>query len=291
MTAEVRYFSNILGRRVRVPSHGNAVMDAEERRKVQDTLLRAAEAVVRQMRADADLGQIDPLTRAAEKIAELTKLKDFPTQRAQEFQRSAKFIQRDAYERSVGEMLNEVMRRLRDGDEDVKTTMLGKIRDHVSAAGRFGADQEFRASVERRLQLIQLTTTEGIDKRAKAEAMRRTELRDTVCKAPGGKERRRAIRYVDPVLTVEIDGVKYSSINWSIRGVLLENIVEPLQLGAHVRVTLSSEGYPGGGRNWARVVRRSPKRQEMALEFPDISTIVLALMHEMKMCGVRPEPG
>ena len=266
-------------------------MDAEERRKIQDTLLRAAEGVVRQMLVDADVGHIDQLGRAAEKIAELTKLKDFPTQRVQEFQRSAKFIQRDAYERSVGEMLNEVMRRLRDGDEEVKNSLLGKIRDHVSAAGKFGADEEFRASVDRRLQLIQMTTNEGIDKRAKAEAMRKTELRDTVCKAPGGKERRRAIRYVDPALTVEIDGVKYTTINWSIRGILLENCAEPFPLGSHVKANLSCEGFVAGGRNWAKVVRRVPKRQEVAFEFPDISTVVLALMHEMKLSGVRPEPG
>ena len=271
-------------------AHG-AAMTPEERKKVQDTLLRSAEQVVRQMKSDAEVGNIDQLERSATKVAELTKQKEFPTQRAQEFQRTAKFIQREAYEHRVGDLLNELIHTLRTGRDEAKNDMLGKVREHVSAAVRFGADEDFRASVDRRLQVIQMTTGEGIDKRAKAEAARRTELRDTVCKAPGGVERRRAIRYVDPVLTVEIKGVKYKTVNWSTRGLLLEEFTEPLELGSFVKAFLSSEDVPGGGPNWAKVVRRVPKRQELALEFPDISTIVLALMHEMKLVGIRPEPG
>ena len=275
----------------RASSHGETAMDAAERRKVQETLVRAAQGVVRQMQTDAEEHRIDQLGRAADRIAELTKLKDFPSQRAQEFQRSVKFIQRDAFERSVGELLNEVMHRLRTGDEESKNGLLGTIREHVSLAARFGADAEFRASVDKRLQLIQLTTNEGIDKRAKAEAIRKTEVHDTRCMVPGGRERRRSIRYIDPVLTVEIDGEKYNTLNWSTRGLLLENFSTPLALGSHVKMTLSCEGFPGGGRGWAKVVRRIPKRQEIAFEFPDICTDILALMHEMKLAGVRPEPG
>ena len=165
-------------------------MTPEERKKVQDTLLRSAEQVVRQMKSDAEVGNIDQLERSATKVAELTKQKEFPTQRAQEFQRTAKFIQREAYEHRVGDLLNELIHTLRTGRDEAKNDMLGKVREHVSAAVRFGADEDFRASVDRRLQVIQMTTGEGIDKRAKAEAARRTELRDTVCKAPGGVERR-----------------------------------------------------------------------------------------------------
>ena len=266
-------------------------MTPEERRKVQDTLLRSAEQLVRQMKTEADGGHVDQLERSAGKITELTKQKDFPTQRAQEFQRTIKFIQRQAYEHRVGDLLHELIHQLHGGHEEGKTDLLTKVREGLSVAMKFGADEEFRASVDRHLQVIQLTTGEGIDKRAKAEAARKTELHDTVCKAPGGIERRRAIRYVDPVLTVEISGVKYKTINWSTRGLLLEEFAEPLEIGSFVKAFLSSEDVPGGGRNWAKVVRRIPKRHELALEFPDISTVVLALMHEMKMAGIRPEPG
>ena len=266
-------------------------MTPEERKKVQDTLLRSAEQIVRQMKAESEGGKIDQLERAAAKVTDLTKQKDFPTQRAQEFQRTIKFIQREAFERRVGDLLNDLIHRLRSGDETTKGEMLTKVRETLSVAVRFGADEDFRASVDRRLQVIEMTTGEGIDKRAKAEAARRTELHDTVCKAPGGVERRRAIRYIDPVLTVEIAGVKYKTLNWSTRGLLLEEFAEPLEIGSFVKTCLSSEDVPGGGRGWAKVVRRMPKRHELALEFPDISTVVLALMHEMKLAGIRPEPG
>jgi hypothetical protein len=266
-------------------------MNAEERRKVQDTLLRSADAIVRQMRTHADEGQLDNLSRCADKIQELTKIKDFPNQRAQEVQRSVKFILRDAYARRVGDLMTELTHRLRRGDEEAKKDLLGKVRHHITLAVQFGADEEFKNSVDRHLQVIELTTDGGIDKQAKAEAARRTELHDTASRAPGGKERRRAIRYVDPVLTVELEGGKYTTLNWSTRGLLLENFTLPLRLGTDVRITLSCEEVPGGGRTWARVVRRVRERQELALDFPDISTVILGLMHEMKLAGIRPEPG
>ena len=266
-------------------------MTPEERKKVQDTLLRSAEQIIRQMKTESDLGHVDQLERSATKITELTKQKDFPTQRAQEFLRTIKLIQLEAHERRVGDILNDLIHRLRGGAEDIKNEMLAKARESLSLAVRFGADEDFRHSIDRRLQVIELTTGEGIDKRAKAEAARRTELHDTVCKAPGGVERRRAIRYIDPVLCVDINGTRYKTLNWSTRGLLLEGFTEPLELGSHVKAFISSEDVPGGGRAWARVVRRIPKRQELALEFPDISTVILALMHEMKVEGIRPEPG
>ncbi len=266
-------------------------MDAEERRKVQDTLLRSAEQMIRQMRLDSDEGRLDGLARSAEKIQELTKLKEFPRQRADEFMRSSKFIQRDAWTRRVGDLLNTLIHRLHSGDEDAKKELIGKIREHVAQAVRFGADDDFRASVDRHLQVVEMTTGEGIDKRAKAQAARRTEVRESVCQAPGGKERRRAIRYVDPVLTVEIDGEKYTTLNWSVRGLLIQDFTTPLRLGSGVRPTLTSADVSGGGRTWAKVVRRVPDRHELALEFPDISTVVLGLMHEMKLAGIHPEPG
>ncbi len=266
-------------------------MTPDERKKVQDTLLRSAEQVMRKMKDDADYGRIENLAHEAERITELTKQKEFPTQRSQEFLRAIKIIQCDAYEHLVGDLLNGLIHRLRSGDEDAKNDILTKVRENVALAIRFGADESFRTSVDRRLQVIQLTTGEGIDKRAKAEAARKTELHDTVSKAPGGVERRRAIRYVDPALTMEIGGIKYKTLNWSTRGVLLEGFSEPLELGSFVKATLSSQDVPGGGRTWAKVVRRIPKRHELALEFPDISTVVLALMHEMKLAGIRHEPG
>ena len=267
-----------------------AAMNADERHKVQDTLLRSAEAVVRQMRLQADGGQLDGLSRCADKIQELVKIKEFPNQRAQEVQRSVKFILRDAYSRRVGDLLTELIHRLRTGDPEAKKDLMGKVRENISLALQFGADEEFRNSVDRHLQVIELTSTEGIDKQAKAEALRRTELHDTTSRAPNGKERRRAIRYIDPVLTVELEGQIYTTLNWSTRGLLLEHCTIPLRLGTDVRLTLSCEDLPGGGRTWAKVVRRIRDRGELALEFPDISTVVLGLMHEMKLVGIRPDP-
>ncbi|CAK0745458.1 hypothetical protein CCP1ISM_2080003 [Azospirillaceae bacterium] len=172
----------------------NVGVSAEERKKLQDSLLKSAEGLVRQMRRDAESGELNQLEQDAGKLQEVTKSKDFPTQRSREFLDCSKSIQRDAYEKCTAALLTQLGRKIRSGDEEGKNSMLSQARDYLSRAMRLGADDEFRHSFDRALEVITLTSCEGIDKRAKAEAARRTELKSGPApKSPGGIERRRAV--------------------------------------------------------------------------------------------------
>lgn len=269
------------------------VMDADQRRKIEDALMRKAEDLVRRMRREAETAPPDQIDALAAAMAEMLKAKEFPSVRAAEFRELARVYQRGAYQRSVDSLLVQAERCGHGGDDKGRNALLTQAKDHFGKALRFGADDEFRHGVERRVQAALMTSKDGVDERTKEASRRKLEQHDVGAKPPNGVEHRRAIRYMDPVLTVEIEGRRCSTLNWCTRGLLVDLPPDgfPQAVGDKLRLELGCAEVPGvGGRQVARVVRLDPDRHAVALSFPDISTVILGLMHAMKDLGIKPEP-
>lgn len=271
------------------------VLDADQRRKLEDALLRKAEELIRALRRLAEGGDPEAVESQATTLAELLKTREFPTQRATEFREAAKSIQRDAYELSVDTLIREAERKGHAGDNQGRNEVLNRAKVHFAKAVRFGADEEFRAGVERRVQAALMTSADGVDERTKKANARKLEIHDKPGpKPPKGIERRRAIRYMDPVLTVTIAGHRYHTINWSIRGLLLEAYRGELALaaGARLKLEVRCDDLPGHVplRAVARVIRIDKDRLALAIAFPDMSEAVIDLCHALKEAGIQPEP-
>ncbi|WP_146210704.1 PilZ domain-containing protein [Azospirillum sp. TSO35-2] len=269
------------------------VMDADQRRKLEDSLLRKAEEAVRRLRHEAESGDPTRVDSLAEGMAGLLKTREFPSVRAAEFREITRAIQRGAYQRSVDSLLVQAERCGHHGDEKGRNALLTQAKDHFAKALRFGADDEFRHGVERRVQAALMTSKDGVDDRTKEASRRKLEQHDVGAKPPNGIERRRSIRYMDPVLQVDAEGRRCTTINWSTRGLLVDLPPEEFShaMGGKLRLELHCPEVPGvGGRQIAHVVRVDPDRHGVALSFPDISTVILDLMHAMKDAGIKPEP-
>jgi len=271
-----------------------AVMDADQRRKLEDALLRKAEEQIRAMRRLAEGNDPDVVEERANALAELLKTKEFPSQRATEFREIAKSIQRNAFQLSVDTLIRDAERKGHAGDDKGRNEVLTKAKIHFAKAVRFGADDEFRSGVERRVQAALMTTADGVDERTKKANARKLEIRETSGpKPPGGVERRRAMRYADPVLTVEIAGHRYRTINWSIRGMLLETYKGELMVsfGTRLKLDIRCEDIPDHpvARGIAHVVRVDRDRNALAVTFPEMSEAIIALCHAMKGAGIQPE--
>lgn len=274
------------------------VMDADQRRKLEDSLLRKAEEALRRMRHEAETGDPSHVDSLAEGLAGLLKTREFPSLRAAEFREMAKSAQRGAYQRSVDSLLCQAERFGHRGDDKGRNALLTQAKDHFAKALRFGADDEFRHGVERRVQAALMTSKDGVDDRTKAAAKRKLDQHDVGAKPPNGVERRRSIRYMDPALQVDAEGRRCTTINWSTRGLLVDLPPEDFShaMGGKLRLELRCPdlpevaGRPVGGRQIAHVVRVDPDRRAVALSFPDISTVMLDLMHAMKDAGIKPEP-
>lgn len=236
-----------------------------------------------------DPGRVDDL---AERVNDVLKANGFPTQRAIEFRPLVKTFQLNSRQLATEAMLTKAEMRAREGDEKGRNEVLTLAKEHYGKAIRYGAPEDFRSAVERRVQAVLLTTKEGVDDRTKAAAKRRLEAREGRASAPDGREKRRAIRYVSPTLTVMAEGIRYQTVNWSTRGLLIGPYNGELGVREHDRIRLEiiSAEAETGGRVVGAVVRLLPERRAMALEFADICTVILDITHKLKDKGIIPDP-
>lgn len=269
-----------------------AVMDATQRKKLADALLRKAESLIREMNVQAEANDPARIDSLAETFSSVVGTAGFPPQRATEFRAAVKTLQLTARQFATEAVLGKAELRAREGDEKGRNELLTLAKEHFGKAIRYGANDEFRNAVDRRVQTILLTSKEGVDDRTKQAARRKLEARDQKATAPGGRERRRAVRYSEPTLAVLIDGIRYSTVNWSTRGLLLGPYRGELGIreGDRVRMDITCADAATGGRTAASVVRIFTERNCIAVDFGEISTIILDMMHEMKKKGVIPVP-
>lgn len=267
-------------------------LDADQKRKLEAALILKATEVVAHMRRFAESAAAEQVEKIAEALDKLVKTKEFPTSQSKQFQDVSKTVQRSAYQLSVDKLLGESEEKARSGDEKARNETLTKAKEHFSKALRFGADGEFRAAVERRVQQVLMTSKEGVDDRTKLAAKRKL---DQAAAAQGkksfsGVEHRRARRYGDPALEVTIDGLRYATVNWSTRGLLLEPYRPEANLykGLKVKMEIVCPGSAGGGRQFGRISRVDEARG-VAVDFGEISTVILELMHQMRGAGIQPE--
>lgn len=267
------------------------VPDAEQRQKMEAALILKATEVVGHMRRIAQTGTApDQVEKIAEALESMVKTKEFPTARAADFREVSKLVQRSAFQLSVDKLLGDAEDKARGGDDKARNETLTKAKEHFGKAVRLGADEEFRAGVERRVQQVLMTSKKGVDDRTKQAAQRKlNEAAAQSGPSYKGVERRRARRYGDPALEAVIDGRRYTTVNWSTRGLLLEPTRPEagLQKGAKVKIELSCPGNRGGGKQTGRIVRVDEQR--FAVDFGEISTVILDLMHHLRQSGIQPE--
>jgi len=239
--------------------------------------------------AEAEPPQPEMAETVAKEMVGLLNLVDFPAAQRAPIRDRLRELQCTAYRRRAEKILEQAVVHARHGDETARNQALAEARLQISRALSFGADERFIEAVGRLVEVVALTTGQGIDARAKAAAQHRLEE-----SAPpprwAGPERRRSIRFVDPPLEVRIDGLCYATRNWSPKGLCLEGYHEALTLRQRVRLSLTCAELPGrSGRCWARVVRREPDGA-LALECEEINLFVLELMHELKQRGEPATP-
>jgi len=271
-----------------------AVMDADARKKVADALMRRAESLIRALRESMERNEEPSRVEAlVDQLNDVLKQPGFPMQRASEFREIGRVSALNARRLAMESVFGKAEIAAREGDEKVRNELLTLAKEHYGKALRHGADESFREAVEKRVQMILQTTKEGIDDRTKAAAKRKLEERDGAkSNVPGGRERRRAIRYVTPKFQLLVEGARYTTINWSTRGLAIGPYRGELGVreGDRVRVDISCAEAGVSGRAVASVVRIVTERGFFAVEFPDICTVVLEIAHKLKSGGIIPDP-
>lgn len=132
-----------------------------------------------------------------------------------------RLIKLKAVVRYVDHLLNSAMEAARDKDRQLeKQELFKKINETFTVAIRLGASDSVKQSVKDRLDIIKQTTAAGDSSKAKLAAERdAARLQQT-----HPNEQRTFTRWRDPELVVVIDGETYTTIDWSLGGMLVAEV-------------------------------------------------------------------
>ncbi|MCP5372768.1 MAG: PilZ domain-containing protein [Hyphomicrobiales bacterium] len=104
------------------------------------------------------------------------------------------------------------------------------------------------------------------------------------------EERRRHARAENPVVNMTFGGETYSVRNWSLGGFMIDGYQGRLTPGALFTVSQihTVDGEPVDVKIKARVLRRDPSRQELAVSFHDVDGKAYRILHDLLAVVDKP---
>ena len=259
-------------------------------REREEIVVTAAIRDLDPIRRAAENGDVDRVSAGCDKLSEQLRRPEFPRNRAKELVEIMMGLRRVGFVRKVDELMVQAINAARQGDVERKAEMLTKSREFIQQAIRYGADEAFRHSVEKRMATLKDTSGHSVDhdanRRAEIEAARKRKRTPP----PPEAARRKAIRYVAPSLRVTIGGESYKTVDWSIRGLLIGDVKGLPHIGERLHLDVALPGLDAGGRITGRVVRVDAPPRSVAVDLGEINTTVLQIVKLMKDEGFVPVP-
>jgi hypothetical protein len=199
----------------------------------------------------------------------------------------ARSITLRAYEKYLDSLLERAMAATRDRQrQDEKTALLKEVNEIVSAVSRLGTTQALKDSVKERLGIIRETSAAGDSTKAK-EAAEREALRK---EATHQNEHRTFTRWRDPPLVVMVEGRAFTTVDWSLGGLLIADIPDRgWQPGQQLDIKIGLDAAKLHAER-IEIVRYIAEGNRLAIKVRRFASVLMQIKRECDMAGLEPAP-
>ena len=261
--------------------------ELEKRQRIGQQQEKIARQTLDLGRKEALEGQATIVGERFQKLATLMQSSFIPPEVQWEIMDDAKQIELQACVKRVDELFENAIDAAKKNQDVVRDTALKRSRTIFARAMQLGADERFREAVLKRLDVVQQTTIRGDSQKAKIDIKEWHEAAG-IDDSPGGRERRRHHRFTDPMLEVHVEGISYTTVNWSIGGLLIAAQL-PLVKGKTFRVRLHNPDFPAFYADTVEVVANDTATKKIALKFRAADNATLQIIRELKVAGGEPK--
>ncbi|CAK0776168.1 hypothetical protein WCLP8_5360002 [uncultured Gammaproteobacteria bacterium] len=241
---------------------------------IRSQLRQATETLLETLDTFASSGRLDRVEQLANRIDELSSLRNFPAELRKAVDVSSK-IMRNAYKQKITDLIDLAASMATGSDIEVKTAILNLINEILVKAQNVGTDAKFiddvkcRVARHRPAQSLPDAPFENCSVFSAVEISRETFAPKTM---PDQDWRTR--RFNKPPLTVALLGKPYQTRNWTERGFVLTDFAQVPPLGAKLHAELRCDIAPDFlAKCWIRVTRCDPAHHLVAVEFENASPI------------------
>jgi hypothetical protein len=266
-------------------SHARLAEQAARERARQMWLERAGKELQVAEEWDANK-RPDSLGKRLDSMVEISNKSEVLSQTDKgDIRERARQVQLKAYEKYLDVLLERCMAATRDRERlEEKNALLKEINEILSATSRLGTSQAIKDSVKERLDIIRQTSAAGDSTKAKEAAEREALRRERSHQ----NEQRTFTRWRDPSLTVTLEGKTYTTIDWSLGGLLIGDVPDRgWQPGQQLDIKVGLEGKKIYAER-IEVVRYIPEGNRLAIKVRRFASVLMQIKRDCDMAGLEP---
>ena len=199
-----------------------------------------------------------------------------------------------ATQASLDAMLEDALVAARNVDTTQLSRILGLAEQRIVELAALGADREFQTHLAQQLALIRTAAHSVGDDQVQHNGATQggaTQGSGTQGSGTQGGGRRRAKRSTKGTVVATIAGNSYTCVDWSARGLLVGGYDGDVQINGRLRVRVEVPGFRGGGQLSGRVVRYDAESKSLALDFGDVSRVMLLLIKALEDAEADADQG
>jgi len=241
--------------------------------------LQVAEAWDANKRPDGLAKRLESMVEASNKTEVLTH------DDKKDIRERARSITLRAYEKYLDGLLERAMAATRDKQrQEEKAQLLKEVGEIVSVVSRLGTSQALKDSVKERLGIIRETSAAGDSSKARENAEREALRKETSHQ----NEHRTFTRWRDPELTVMIDGRAFTTVDWSLGGLLLADIPDRnWQPGQQLDIKIGLDAAKLHAER-IEIVRYIAEESRLAVKVRRFASVLMQIKRECDMAGLEP---
>ncbi len=192
-----------------------------------------------------------------------------------------------AYEKYLDSVLERAMAATRDKQrQEEKAQLLKEVSELVSTVSRLGTSQAIKDSVKERLGIIRETSAAGDSSKARENAEREALRKEHSHQ----NEHRTFTRWRDPPLTVMLEGKAFTTLDWSLGGLLIDEVPDRergWQPGQQIDIRVGLDAAKLHAER-VEIVRYMAEERRLAVKVRRFASVLMQVKRDCEAAGLEP---
>jgi hypothetical protein len=233
----------------------------------------------------AKLGDVESARRRFDRVRSLVKEARLPAEFLNELKEGIRQIEITGLKKLTDQLLERASDCARTDDIAGRAAKVKEAREHIGRIMALGGEPDFKEVSEKKIEVAMLTSSREAAAAPKNYAGAPRAAFTAPEKAAVPREQRRFKRFTVPQLTVDVDGRRFTTLNWSIGGMALIGWPPEWDAKSRIELRFSAEGDDATFQEAGVFLRVFGEGRNASVQFDNIHSQALKLIQRLASQG------
>jgi hypothetical protein len=236
----------------------------------------------------AKAGDIEAARRRFDRVRTMVKDLRLPADYLNELKETIRTTEIAGLKKLTDHLLEKASDCARKDDIAGRASYVKEAREHIGRVLSLGGEPDFKEVSEKKIEVAMLTSSREAAAAPKAYAGAPRAAFAGPEKAAVQREQRRFKRFVNPPLAVDVDGRRFTTLNWSIGGMALVGWPPEWDNKQQIEITFGAEGDEARFHEAGQFLRVFGDQRNASVQFNDVHSQALKLVQRLASQGRPP---